>query len=63
MLILIYVYVCLFCCVGIRMLDGIVIDVIEVSLIGFNFGYVDIYSVSWGLNDDGKIVEGFGRLV
>lgn len=57
-----YVYVCLLCCAGIRMLDGIVTDAIEASSIGFNPGHVDIYSASWGPNDDGKTVEGPGRL-
>lgn len=49
-------------CLGIRMLDGIVTDAIEASSIGFNPGHVDIYSASWGPNDDGKTVEGPGRL-
>uniref|UniRef100_A0A8C7HQ78 Neuroendocrine convertase 1 n=1 Tax=Oncorhynchus kisutch TaxID=8019 RepID=A0A8C7HQ78_ONCKI len=47
---------------GIRMLDGIVTDAIEASSIGFNSDHVDIYSASWGPNDDGKTVEGPGRL-
>ncbi len=49
-------------CSGIRMLDGIVTDAIEASSIGFNPDHVDIYSASWGPNDDGKTVEGPGRL-
>lgn len=44
------------------MLDGIVTDAIEASSIGFNANHVDIYSASWGPNDDGKTVEGPGRL-
>lgn len=44
------------------MLDGIVTDAIEASSIGFNSDHVDIYSASWGPNDDGKTVEGPGRL-
>lgn len=44
------------------MLDGIVTDAIEASSIGFNPEHVDIYSASWGPNDDGKTVEGPGRL-
>lgn len=44
------------------MLDGIVTDAIEASSIGFNPDHVDIYSASWGPNDDGKTVEGPGRL-
>ncbi|XP_061116792.1 neuroendocrine convertase 1-like [Conger conger] len=47
---------------GIRMLDGTVTDAIEASSIGFNPNHVDIYSASWGPNDDGKTVEGPGRL-
>ncbi|XP_048877204.1 neuroendocrine convertase 1 isoform X1 [Brienomyrus brachyistius] len=47
---------------GIRMLDGIVTDAIEASSIGFRPDHVDIYSASWGPNDDGKTVEGPGRL-
>ncbi|KAM4706408.1 neuroendocrine convertase 1 [Discoglossus pictus] len=47
---------------GIRMLDGVVTDVIEASSIGFNPQHVHIYSASWGPNDDGKTVEGPGRL-
>uniref|UniRef100_UPI00398F0ACA neuroendocrine convertase 1 n=1 Tax=Pristiophorus japonicus TaxID=55135 RepID=UPI00398F0ACA len=47
---------------GIRMLDGIVTDAIEATSIGFNPQHVDIYSASWGPNDDGKTVEGPGRL-
>lgn len=52
----------LFLSAGIRMLDGIVTDAIEASSIGFNPDHVDIYSASWGPNDDGKTVEGPGRL-
>lgn len=40
------------------MLDGDVMDMVEVKLVSFNFQYVYIYSVSWGLDDDGKIVDG-----
>ncbi|KAJ6669747.1 hypothetical protein lerEdw1_000296 [Lerista edwardsae] len=45
-----------------KMLDGIVTDAIEASSIGFNPNHVDIYSASWGPNDDGRTVEGPGRL-
>ncbi|MEE6458824.1 hypothetical protein FKM82_000441 [Ascaphus truei] len=47
---------------GIRMLDGVITDAIEASSIGFNPQHVDIYSASWGPNDDGKTVEGPGKL-
>lgn len=45
------------------MLDGDVIDVIEVWLLGFNKDFIDIYSSSWGLDDDGRIVDGLGFMV
>lgn len=57
-----YMFLPLFLYQGIRMLDGIVTDAIEASSIGFRPDHVDIYSASWGPNDDGKTVEGPGRL-
>lgn len=47
---------------GVRMLDGTVTDELEADAIAFNHHYVDIYSASWGPNDDGKTVEGPGKL-
>ncbi|CAF1247892.1 unnamed protein product [Rotaria magnacalcarata] len=47
---------------GIRMLDGHVTDRVEAEAIAFNHKYVDIYSASWGPNDDGRTVEGPGTL-
>ncbi|CAF1234863.1 unnamed protein product [Adineta steineri] len=47
---------------GIRMLDGHVTDRIEAEAISFNHKYIDIYSASWGPNDDGRTVEGPGTL-
>ncbi|KAG8225590.1 hypothetical protein J437_LFUL006682 [Ladona fulva] len=44
------------------MLDGMVSDVIEGTAIGWAQDKVDIYSASWGPKDDGKTVEGPGRL-
>lgn len=44
------------------MLDGRVTDHLEASAIAFNHTYVDVYSASWGPNDDGKTVEGPGPL-
>lgn len=44
------------------MLDGKVTDVLEGEAIQFNHKYVDIYSASWGPNDDGHTVEGPGKL-
>ena len=47
---------------GIRMLDGRVTDRLEAEALGFNRDHIDIYSCSWGPNDDGMTVEGPGRL-
>ncbi|KAF7277079.1 hypothetical protein GWI33_009468, partial [Rhynchophorus ferrugineus] len=44
------------------MLDGLVTDRIEGTALGFAQHLVDIYSASWGPNDDGKTVDGPGRL-
>ena len=41
---------------GIRMLDGDVTDIVEAKSIGFNPDHVDIYSASWGPDDDGRTV-------
>ena len=43
---------------GVRMLDGVVTDLLEAEAILFNNQYVDIYSASWGPTDDGKTMEG-----
>ncbi|KAH7643737.1 furin-like protein [Dermatophagoides farinae] len=47
---------------GVRMLDGIVTDQVEARAIGHNPQYIDIYSASWGPEDDGKTVDGPGKL-
>ncbi|XP_068847412.1 proprotein convertase subtilisin/kexin type 6 isoform X3 [Capricornis sumatraensis] len=47
---------------GIRMLDGDVTDVVEAKSLGTRPNYIDIYSASWGPDDDGKTVDGPGRL-
>lgn len=44
------------------MLDGDVTDVVEAKSLGIRPGYVDIYSASWGPDDDGKTVDGPGHL-
>ena len=44
------------------MLDGRVTDSLEAKAISFNINHIDIYSASWGPNDDGKTVEGPGKL-
>ncbi|XP_070543437.1 proprotein convertase subtilisin/kexin type 5-like [Ptychodera flava] len=47
---------------GIRMLDGMVTDAVEAESLSFNPEHVDIYSASWGPDDDGKTVDGPGRM-
>lgn len=51
---------------GIRMLDGDVTDAIESQALGFTPKdksiQIDIYSASWGPDDDGKTVDGPGLL-
>ncbi|KAJ0174969.1 hypothetical protein K1T71_009110 [Dendrolimus kikuchii] len=47
---------------GVRMLDGRITDRIEGEAIAYAADKVDIYSASWGPNDDGRTVEGPGRL-
>ncbi|KAG8440740.1 hypothetical protein GDO86_006470 [Hymenochirus boettgeri] len=46
----------------IRMLDGDVTDVVEAKSLGVRPDYIDIYSSSWGPDDDGKTVDGPGPL-
>jgi len=43
---------------GIRMLDGDVSDSVEAQALSFNPQHVDIYSASWGPEDNGRVVEG-----
>ncbi|KAK5967801.1 Peptidase S8 S53 domain containing protein [Trichostrongylus colubriformis] len=47
---------------GIRMLDGDVTDAVEAASLGHNSDYVDIYSASWGPDDDGRTVDGPAKL-
>ena len=47
---------------GVRMLDGKVTDSVEARALTFNLSHVDIFSASWGPNDDGVTVEGPGIL-
>ncbi|CAH0553623.1 unnamed protein product [Brassicogethes aeneus] len=47
---------------GVKMLDGLVTDRIEGTALGYALDLVDIYSASWGPKDDGKTVDGPGRL-
>ena len=44
------------------MLDGEVYDAVEAASLSFNKSHVDIYSASWGPDDDGKVVDGPGKL-
>ncbi|KAF6030583.1 Fur1 [Bugula neritina] len=43
---------------GIRMLDGDVTDSVEADSLSRNRDHIDIYSASWGPDDDGKTVDG-----
>ncbi|KAG8186688.1 hypothetical protein JTE90_014762 [Oedothorax gibbosus] len=43
---------------GIRMLDGEVTDAVEARSLSHNFQHVDIYSASWGPDDNGRTVDG-----
>lgn len=56
------VRVCMRALPGIRMLDGDVTDVVEAKSLGIRPDYIDIYSASWGPDDDGKTVDGPGPL-
>ena len=47
---------------GVRMLDGDVTDAVEARSLGLNAQHIHIYSASWGPDDDGKTVDGPGRL-
>ncbi|XP_061173285.1 furin-like protease kpc-1, partial [Saccostrea echinata] len=47
---------------GIRMLDGDVSDAVEAASLSFNRSHIDIYSSSWGPDDDGRVVDGPGPL-
>ncbi|XP_023311252.1 neuroendocrine convertase 1-like [Anoplophora glabripennis] len=47
---------------AVKMLDGLVTDRIEGTALGYAQHLVDIYSASWGPSDDGKTVDGPGRL-
>ena len=47
---------------GVRMLDGVVNDAVEARALSLNPNHVDIYSASWGPEDDGKTVDGPGPL-
>ena len=44
------------------MLDGGVNDYVEAKALSFRRNHIDIYSASWGPEDDGKTVDGPGPL-
>lgn len=44
------------------MLDGPVTDVVESRSISLRPEHIDIYSASWGPDDDGRTVDGPARL-
>ncbi|XP_071844742.1 furin-like isoform X2 [Apostichopus japonicus] len=47
---------------GVRMLDGDVTDAVEGRSLSLNPQHIDIYSASWGPDDDGKTVDGPGKM-
>ncbi|XP_023239624.1 furin-like protease 1 [Centruroides sculpturatus] len=47
---------------GVKMLDGDVTDAVEARSLSLNPQHIDIYSASWGPDDDGKTVDGPGVL-
>ncbi len=47
---------------GVRMLDGDVTDAVEGGSLSLKPQKIDIYSSSWGPDDDGKTVDGPGKM-
>uniref|UniRef100_A0A4W3I0A5 Furin (paired basic amino acid cleaving enzyme) a n=1 Tax=Callorhinchus milii TaxID=7868 RepID=A0A4W3I0A5_CALMI len=47
---------------GVRMLDGEVTDAVEAKSLSMNPQHIDVYSASWGPEDDGKTVDGPAKL-
>lgn len=47
---------------GVRMLDGEVTDVVEAQSLSLNPQHIDVYSASWGPEDDGKTVDGPAKM-
>ena len=45
---------------AVRMLDGDVTDAVEAGSLSLNPQHIDIYTNSWGPNDDGRTIEGQG---
>ena len=52
----------MFVCSGVRMLDGDVTDAVEASSLSLNPQQIDLYSSSWGPDDDGHTVDGPAKL-
>ena len=48
--------------VGVRMLDGEVTDAVEAQSLALNQQHIDVFSASWGPDDDGRTVDGPGPL-
>lgn len=44
------------------MLDGSVTDSVEATALSLRPNHIHIYSASWGPDDDGKTVDGPGKL-
>lgn len=44
------------------MLDGDVTDIVEAASLSLNPDHIDIYSASWGPDDDGKTVDGPAKM-
>jgi len=44
------------------MLDGEVTDAVEAQSLALNPQHIDVYSASWGPDDDGRTVDGPGPL-
>lgn len=47
---------------GVRIVDGTVTDIQEATALSRHINQVDIFSASWGPTDDGRKVEGPGKL-
>ncbi|XP_078527117.1 proprotein convertase subtilisin/kexin type 4 isoform X2 [Lissotriton helveticus] len=47
---------------GVRMLDGVITDIVEALSLSLRPQHIHIYSASWGPEDDGKTVDGPGVL-
>ncbi len=47
---------------GIRMLDGTVTDILEAQSFVYKAHVNQVYSCSWGPEDNGEIIEGPGEL-